>query len=303
MHLCRNLIKFNFHHQEIQKKFLSSPKRSFTVDENLGTFLKDGQPFRYVSGSMHYFRIPEEYWRDRLQKARQGGLNTIQTYIEWSSHQPEPNIYDFSGNLNFSKYFETAQQLNLMVIIRLGPFIASERDNMGLPYWLASKNATMRYRTSDPSFLRHVSKWYDKMLPLLVPHLYVNGGPIIMAQVENEYGSYAVIDDVYKTWLRDLFQHHLGPDLLLFTVDGDSNDYLSRGTIDHVYPTVDFGPGTKILESFSIQNLYSDGGPSVNTEYYTGWFDCWGSPHSTNSFDDVVKSFDEMLAANASVNL
>ncbi|KAH9423185.1 Beta-galactosidase-1-like protein [Dermatophagoides pteronyssinus] len=281
----------------------SSPnQRTFTIDENEGIFRKDGEPFRYVSGSMHYFRIPEQYWLDRLQKARQGGLNAIQTYIEWSSHQPEPEIFDFKGNLNFLKYFQLAQQTNLLVIIRLGPFIAAERDNSGLPYWLASKNSTMQYRTSDPLFLHYVHQWYSKMLPLLKPYLYQNGGPIIMAQIENEYGSFIIDDDQYKVWLRDIVRFYLGHDLLLFTVDGNNKSYLIHGTIDNVYPTIDFGPGANISKSFDAQNIYSDNGPLVNSEYYTVWFDCWGTKHQTASVEPITKTFDQMLALNASVN-
>lgn len=161
----------------------------------------------------------------------------------------------------------------------------------------------MQYRTSDPLFLHYVHQWYSKMLPLLKPYLYQNGGPIIMAQIENEYGSFIIDDDQYKVWLRDIVRFYLGHDLLLFTVDGNNKSYLIHGTIDNVYPTIDFGPGANISKSFDAQNIYSDNGPLVNSEYYTVWFDCWGTKHQTASVEPITKTFDQMLALNASVNL
>lgn len=103
-------------------------QRSFTIDYDNDQFLKDGEPFRYVSGGMHYFRVPPEFWRDRLKKFKFGGLNAIQTYVEWSSHEPHPGVYDFEGINNITRFLTEAQEEGLLVILRVGPYICAERD-------------------------------------------------------------------------------------------------------------------------------------------------------------------------------
>lgn len=144
---------------------------------------------------------------------------------------------------------------------------------MGLPYWLPAKHPKMQYRTMDPDFLFYVQRWYKVVLPLVKPLLYQNGGPILMGQIENEYGSIGKCDAKYMTWLRDLVRSYLGPDFLLFTVDGASESLIECGHVDGAYPTVDFGilPARYVNESFHFERLYSPHGPLVNTEYYPGW--------------------------------
>ena len=174
---------------------------------------------------------------------------------------------------------------------------------MGLPYWLASKYPNITYRTSDENYLNFVNKWYSVLLPLIKPLLYENGGPVIAAQVENEYGSYYACDYSYTTHLRDLVRSYLGSNIVLFTVDGSSSSYLKCGVINNVYPTVDFGPYQDPIEQFKSERLFAENGPLVNTEFYSGWFDVWGEPHATVSSSYVSSSLDQILAMNASVNM
>lgn len=173
----------------------------------------------------------------------------------------------------------------------------------GLPYWLLAKNPSMKLRTSDPSYVKEVDKWFQLLLPMLRPMLYVNGGPIVMVQVENEYGSYYACDYAYVTHLRDLHRKLLGPDVLLFTTDGNGDYFLKCGKTDNVFATIDFGPGSDPVSSFQAQRVHQEYGPNVNSEYYTGWIDHWEQPHSTATSKDVCKTLDLMLALNASVNL
>lgn len=161
----------------------------------------------------------------------------------------------------------------------------------------------MHYRTTDPSFLKYVTKYYDKMLPKLVPYLYENGGPIIMAQIENEYGSFPYIDPKYKIWHRDIIRKYLGNNLLLFTVDGLDPELLARGNIENVYPTADFFPSQNITDASLIIKKFTKGGPLANMEYYPGWEDSWGYAHCTTDKKLVADTLDQMLSANYSVNL
>ncbi|KAG1652956.1 Beta-galactosidase [Nymphon striatum] len=137
--------------------FGSAVNRSFTIDYDKNCFLKDGVPFRFISSSLHYFRVPNYYWQDRMSKLKSLGVNTIETflsglwilrvhvfeifernlfhylcYIEWSQHEPEVGQYDFEGNLDVVKFFQTAQKMGLLVILRPGPYIDAERDFGGL---------------------------------------------------------------------------------------------------------------------------------------------------------------------------
>ena len=105
-----------------------------TYDEK--QFYLDGKPYRIISGAMHYFRIPREYWRDRLLKLKECGFNTLETYTCWNLHEPEEGRFDFSGMLDIAAYIDLAAELGLNVILRPGPYICSEWDVAGLPAWL-----------------------------------------------------------------------------------------------------------------------------------------------------------------------
>ncbi|KAL7637272.1 UNVERIFIED_CONTAM: hypothetical protein RMT77_011984 [Armadillidium vulgare] len=278
-------------------------RESFTIDRESKSFLKDGHPFRYISGTIHYFRVLPDSWRDRMRKLRHAGCNVLQTYVEWSSHEPEPGEYNFKGRFNLFQYLNIAHEEGLLVILRPGPYIDAERDMGGLPYWLLRENPTVRLRTMDNKYLKYVERWFRMLLPLLKPYLYINGGPIIMMQVENEYGSYRACDFRYTSYLRDLTRKLLGDELLLFTTDGASTGFLKCGKIPQVYATVDFPPGRNVTECFSAQRLFEPNGPLVNSEFYPGWLDHWGAPHSKRSSKEVTQALDEILSLNASVNI
>ncbi|XP_040359337.1 beta-galactosidase [Ixodes scapularis] len=278
-------------------------KRSFTIDYENNCFLKDGEPFQIISGSMHYFRTLPEQWEDRLTTMKTVGLNTLQTYIEWSSHEPENGQYDFEGQEDIVKFIKIAERLGFLVILRPGPFIDAERDMGGFPYWLLSEDNTVRLRSSDQRYLKYVDRYFSKLLPLLKPLLYSNGGPVLMLQVENEYGSYHECDFVYTAHLKDLMRRHLGPGVLLYTTDGNGDRYLKCGKNDGAYTTIDFGPGADVVASFAAQRRHQDRGPLMNSEFYSGWLDNWGDKHWEGNASAVAETLREMLTMNASVNI
>ncbi|KAG8193654.1 hypothetical protein JTE90_024017 [Oedothorax gibbosus] len=263
---------------------------SFTVDYKNNCFLKDGKPFRYMSGSIHYFRVPPEFWHDRIYKMKMAGLNAIQTYVEWNHHEPEPGVYNFKKNYDLPRFLKIAHDLNMLVILRPGPYIDAERDMVRTMYLKRLKSA----------YIKYVDKWYSVLLPLIKPFLYVNGGSIITVQVENEYGFFGY-DAQYKSHLRDLFRKYLGNDVVLFTTDGIEK--VPCGKTDEVLSTVDFGTGVNVTYIFEKLRLTQASGPLVNSEFYTGWLDHWGYPHANVSTDSAVKTLTEMLKANASVNV
>ena len=275
---------------------------SFTIDYDKNEFIKDGNPFRYVSGSLHYFRVPSELWADRMSKMRAAGLNALQTYVEWNSHEPEQGKYDFSGDNDLVRFIKLAQKHDLLVLLRVGPYIDAERDMGGFPYWLLSINPQIKLRTSDQSYLAQVEKWFSVLLPKIKPLLYNNGGPIIMVQVENEYGSYGC-DFTYTSYLRDLINKHLDHNVVLYTTDGNGDGFLQCGKIDNVFATVDFGSGTDIVQAFKNQHNHQQFGPSVNSEYYSGWLDHWETPHSVADTKLFCNTLDKLLSLNGSVNI
>ncbi|UYV72288.1 GLB1L [Cordylochernes scorpioides] len=279
-----------------------SKKNTFEIDYENNVFLKDGQPFQYISGAIHYFRVPEDLWEDRLLKMRAAGLNTIETYIEWSSHEPEPGVYDFNGMLDFEKFIKKAQDLGLLVILRPSPYINSERDMGGLPYWLLRIKKDIRLRRSDPTYLEYVGRWYNVLLPKVKPLMYHNGGPIIKIQVENEYGSYAC-DTPYMDKLVEMLLSHLGNDTLLYSTDGPFDYNLACGKATNVFQTIDFGPGPNLDLYFKTLRKYQPNGPLVNSEFYSGWFDAWGEPHQILKVDIFIKSLEYLLSHNVSINM
>uniref|UniRef100_A0A3P9NEL3 Beta-galactosidase n=1 Tax=Poecilia reticulata TaxID=8081 RepID=A0A3P9NEL3_POERE len=275
---------------------------SFSVDYENNCFRKDGEQFRYISGSIHYNRIPRAYWKDRLLKMYMAGLNAIQTYIPWNYHEETPGQYNFSGDRDVEYFLKLAQDIGLLVILRPGPYICGEWDMGGLPAWLLNKKNIV-LRSSDPDYIAAVDKWMGKLLPMMKPYLYQNGGPIITVQVENEYGSYFTCDYDYMRHLTKLFRAQLGDEVVLFTTDGAGVNYLKCGSIQGLYATVDFGPGANITAAFAAQRHAEPYGPLVNSEFYTGWLDHWGSRHSVVSSAVVAKSLSQMLAVEANVNL
>ncbi|XP_055943645.1 beta-galactosidase-like isoform X2 [Argiope bruennichi] len=273
---------------------------SFVVDYENNRFLKDGNTFRYISGSVHYFRVPHEFWHDRIYKLKMAGLNAIQTYVEWNHHEPEPGVYNFEGNYDLVKFIKTAQDLDMLVILRTGPFIDAERDLGGLPYWLLRIDPNMKLRFWDPNFIKHIDQWYNVLLPKIEPLLYNNGGPIISIQIENEYAFCGC--DQYKAHLRDLFNKLLKKNVVLFTTDQPFPNSLACGKTYGVLATTDFGAGANVTLNFDRLRYTQADGPLVNSEYYPGFIDHWGHPHSTKTTENVVKTLNEMLLANASVN-
>ncbi|KHJ83558.1 beta-galactosidase domain protein, partial [Oesophagostomum dentatum] len=230
---------------------------SFAVDHQNNQFLLDGKPFRYISGSIHYFRIQPSQWKDRLHRVRALGFNAIQYYIPWNFHEIYEGKYDFSGIRDFVEFTRIAYDLGMYSLVRVGPYICGEWENGGLPWWLLKKNISMM-RTSEEGFKKEVEKWFGVLLPKIKPLLRQNDGPVLMIQVENEYGSYSACDRNYTSWLRDLIWSYLGNETVLYTTDGGSTSNLKCGAIPDVLATVDFGPTSEknINSSFAAQKKY-----------------------------------------------
>ena len=275
---------------------------TFTVDYDNNQFVKDGKPFRYASGSIHYSRVPSRLWKDRLMKMRAGGLNAVQTYVPWNFHETSPGVYNFEGDRNISAFLELAKASDLLVILRAGPYICGEWEFGGFPSWLL-KDKNVVYRSNNPAYLSYVDPWMKVLLETVKPHLYQNNGPIIMVQVENEYGSYGCDHD-YIDHLVTTFRAVLGSDVVLFSTDGCSSQLVKCGSSSKLFATIDFGIGSNPESCFNALKTFQSRGPLVNSEFYTGWLDHWGNKMNHVDSDAFAKSLDNLLGyENASVNM
>ncbi|XP_060842334.1 beta-galactosidase-like [Rhopalosiphum padi] len=296
---------------EIHPESKETPKiaeRTFIVDYERKEFLKDGQIFRYVSGSLHYFRVPKPYWKDRIRKMKAAGLNALSTYVEWSLHEPYPGEYNFEDIADLEYFLKLVQDEGMYLLLRPGPYIGAERDLGGFPFWLLNVVPKNGLRTNDPSYKHYIAKWFSVLMPKIVPFLYGNGGNIIMVQIENEYGNYFTCDHQYMIWLRDLYKSYIKSNALLYTTDScemESPYALKCGTVADVYATVDYGSWIKnIPQCLQKTSGIQKEGPPVISEYYTGLVEYWGVPAmNISSTDQFISIMKDTLDLNASVNI
>ena len=262
-------------------------------------FLLDGKPYRILSGEMHYPRIPREYWRDRLVKARAMGLNTVCTYLFWNAHEPAPGAFDFSGNLDVAEFIRIAGDVGLHVIIRPGPYVCTEWDFGGLPPWLL-RNPGVKIRCMDRRYMEAVRKYIARVGRELAPLQITRGGPIILLQVENEYGSYGN-DKEYLAELERAFRD-AGFTVPFSTSDGARRGQLEAGTTGNALPVVNFGGGAE--GEFAELARFRTGIPQMCGEYWCGWFTHWGNPRWGGSDMSKQKADIEwMLKTGKSFNL
>lgn len=250
-----------------------------------------GEKTQIISGSIHYFRVVPEYWKDRLEKLKAMGCNTVETYIAWNIHEPKEGEFQFEGDKDFCKFIEIAQELGLYVIVRPSPYICAEWEFGGLPSWLLTKTG-IRLRCSNKVYLDCVARYYDEVIPRLVPYQITNGGPIIMMQIENEYGYYGN-DKEYLNALKNMMTDR-GVTVPFVTSDGPFKQCLADGSVEGSWPTGNFG--SKGAERFeTLKNAIGDQA-LMCMEFWVGWFDHWRmEKHSTTDLEEHKKSLKEML--------
>ncbi|GHI08463.1 beta-galactosidase [Streptomyces cellostaticus] len=266
----------------------------FTVAES--DFLLDGRPVRLLSGALHYFRVHEGHWRHRLEMLRAMGLNCVETYVPWNLHQPSPGRHrDVQA---VGRFLDAVRAAGLWAIVRPGPYICAEWENGGLPHWVTGEPGT-RARTRDERFLFHVRNWFHPLLHEIVPRQIDRGGPVIMVQVENEYGSYGSDTD-YLEQLADLLRVK-GVTVPLFTSDGPEDHMLTGGSLPGVLATVNFGSHARA--AFETLRRHRPKGPLMCMEFWCGWFDHWGGAPVARDPEEAAEALREILECGASVNL
>lgn len=271
--------------------------RAHTFEFSGNQFLLDGKPFQIISGEMHFARIPRQYWRDRLRMAKAMGLNSIATYVFWNYHEPERGKYDFKGNADVAEFVRIAQQEGLWVIIRPSAYACAEWEFGGYPYWLL-REKNLKVRSRDPEFIKMMKEYFKQLGKQLAPLQITRGGPILMVQIENEYGSYG--DDKEYLKMNEHMMHDVGFDVPFYTCDGAP--LVSKGCIDGALPAVN--GSDNVQEVADVVNKNNHGhGPYFVAEWYPGWFDAWGQPHHTVPAEDYAPRLDTILAHGFSVNM
>ena len=259
---------------------LTGQVRNFRLGEN--DFLLGGKPFRIMAGEIHFQRIPREYWADRLMKIKAAGLNTVATYVFWNALEPEPGQWDFSGGNDLAAFIRTAERLGLWVIVRPGPYACAEWDFGGLPIWLL-RTPDIRVRCSDPRYLAACESYILKIAEVIRDLQVHRGGPVLMVQVENEYGSFGN-DREYMLALKG-FWEKAGIEVPLYTADGATPYMLEAGSLPGA--AIGLDPGTN-EKDFAEAARLERGVPVFCSELYPGWLTHWGEEWARVKTEDVV---------------
>lgn len=277
-------------------------KDKVTTPEGLKTkgrnFTLRKKPFRIMSGSLHYFRIPHHEWGNRLSQMKTMGLNTVDIYIPWNLHEPTPGNFNFEDSaIRLAEFLGLLSSYELYGIVRPGPYICSEWDLGGLPSWLL-RDKDMKLRSMYPGFVKAVNRYFDKLLPLLKEFQFSYGGPIIAFQIENEYGVYG--NDVkYMTYLKNLFKKH---ELEEFLFVCDNEDGLGKYKLDGVLQTINLMSNTTKKMIKKLLSIQPDK-PVFVTELWDGWFDHWGEKHHTVDTDHTISALEDIIHEGGSFNL
>lgn len=260
------------------------------VDFDCKSLRRDGRRFFLRAGEIHYFRIPRAEWRDRLTKAKLAGLNAVSVYVPWNYHEVAPGKYDFTGERDLAGFLKLCQELALGVLLRPGPYICAEWTFGGFPERLVAISDELR--SSSPRYLAEVEGWIDAVTPLILRYSQDVGGPIMMVQLENEYGSFGD-DSAYLNWLRDAYRRR-GVTLPLYTCDG--LDLVERGSIPGELACINLGTDVRRHAQY-IRRVRSEQ-PAIASEFWAGWFDAWGHPSVLNEGSTAVhaRTLMELLA-------
>ncbi len=270
-------------------------KHKFTLGKT--EFLLDGKPFQIISGEMHPARIPQEYWRHRIKMAKAMGCNTIAVYIFWNYHEISEGVFDFkTGNRDVAKFIRTCQEEGMWVLFRPGPYVCAEWDFGGLPSYLL-KIPDIKVRCMDTRYMEAANRYINKLAKEIVSLQCTNGGPILMVQVENEYGSYGndktYMEAIRTAWIRN------GITVPFYTSDGATSYMLEAGNIDGAAIGLDSGSDSADFARAAQRNPNV---PAFSGETYPGWLTHWGEKWQRLDTNALKKEVEFLLKNKKSFN-
>lgn len=277
---------------------------------------QDGPEVQIRAGEMHYFRVPEIYWDDRLKRLRSMGLNAVSTYVPWNWHEQHDGTFDFaSKRKNITKFLRLAKDHGLYVIVRAGPYICAEWEFGGLPAWLLGHvlKTGMRFRSSDSAYLSYVDRYWAQLLPMVRGELQENGGAVAMVQLENELGALQSPgqkpDYAYMQHLQKTARTYLGNRVLLISTDNGHGNVATPGVFQAINLGPWYEPKRHLDDSFSlVRKINGNVGPDFVMELWAGWFQMW----HTSSWDEgkyrqagtsLSNYVEELMKRNASFTL
>lgn len=275
----------------------SGQRPSHTFSLGASEFVLDGKPMQMISCEMHPARIPVEYWPHRIRMAKAMGCNTIAAYIFWNYHEPREGVFDFTtGNRNVAGFVRAVQAEGLWVLLRPGPYVCAEWDFGGIPPYLL-RYPDLKVRCLDPRYMTAAERYIDRLAAVVKPLLVGNGGPILMVQIENEYGSYgndrAYLARLKAAWLRS------GIDVPFYTADGPTPYMLEAGHVEGAAVGLDSGSSEK---DWDLARRMAPGLPIFSSETYPGWLTHWGEKWARPSVDELKKEVGFLLDAKKSFN-
>jgi len=276
---------------------IQKEKHTFSIGDK--TFLLDGKPFLIKAAEMHYTRIPAEYWEHRIQMCKALGMNTICIYAFWNIHEQKEGEFDFKGQNDIAAFCRLAQKHGMYIMLRPGPYVCSEWEMGGLPWWLLKKK-DIKLRTNDTYFLERTKLFMNEIGKELADLQVSRGGNIIMVQVENEYGAFG-IDKEYIANIRDIVKGAGFTDVPLFQCDWSST--FQRNGLDDLVWTINFGTGANIDAQFKKLQEARPNAPLMCSEFWSGWFDHWGRKHETRDAETMVSGIKDMLDRHISFSL
>ncbi|KAJ0089920.1 hypothetical protein Patl1_13631 [Pistacia atlantica] len=277
----------------IQTVFISLSS-AYNVSSDGRAIIIDGRRRVLLSGSIHYPRSTPEMWPDLIRKAKAGGLDAIETYVFWNAHEPSRRQYDFSGNLDLIRFIKTIQDEGLYAVLRIGPYVCAEWNYGGFPVWLHNMPGVQELRTINEVFMNEMQNFTALIVDMVKQEkLFASqGGPIILAQIENEYGNmisnYGEAGKLYIDWCAKM---------------ADSLDigvpWIMCQESDAPQPMINTCNGLRVGEAkthiglpedlaFSVARFFQTGGTFQNYYMYHGGTNFGrtsGGPYLTTTYD------------------
>ncbi|TYI88858.1 hypothetical protein E1A91_D03G011900v1 [Gossypium mustelinum] len=238
----------------------------------------NGQRRILFSGSIHYPRSTPDMWEDLIQKAKDGGLDVIETYVFWNVHEPSPGNYNFEGRYDLVRFIKTVQKAGLYAHLRIGPYVCAEWNFGGFPVWLKFVPG-ISFRTDNEPFKRAMQGFTEKIVGLMKNHnlFESQGGPIILSQIENEYGAQSKLLGAagynYVTWAAKMAVE-----------TGTGVPWVMCKEDDAPDPVINTCNGF-YCDAFQPNKPYK---PTIWTEAWSGWFSDFGGPLHHRPAEDLA---------------
>ncbi len=248
------------------------------VSYNSNAILIDNKPEMIISGAVHYPRATPAMWPAILRESKNAGLNTIETYVFWNLHEHQRGHYDFTGRLDLPRFLDLCHQQKLHVILRIGPYICAETNFGGLPPWLLDVKGLVS-RTNNEPFKQHMLEWCKVLMAKVGDYQATRGGPIILAQIENEYNNvaarYGREGQAYVEWCASLAPI-LGLTVPMIMCEGQAKGVIS--TLN----------GFLVAKSVARHRQHHPNQPILWTENWPGWYDTFGYRHHTRDRREIA---------------